>query len=92
MAKLFDGLTPAEFAAEVDAFVEGYRHPTLGVPIGSVVYQPMLELLAELRAHDFTIGLVTGGGTEFVRRVGPMLLRRRAGAGRRDADRLRVRP
>ncbi len=73
MAKLFDGLTPAEFAAEVDAFVESYRHPTLDAPIGSVVYQPMLELLAELRAHHFTIGLVTGGGTEFVRRVGPML-------------------
>ena len=29
----------------------------------------MLELLDELRAHDFTIGIVTGGGTEFVRQV-----------------------
>ena len=34
-----------------------------------VIYQPMLELLDELRARDFTIGIVTGGGTEFVRQV-----------------------
>jgi phosphoserine phosphatase len=29
----------------------------------------MLELLDELRSRDFTIGIVTGGGTEFVREV-----------------------
>jgi hypothetical protein len=34
-----------------------------------VIYQPMLELLEELRAREFTIGIVTGGGTEFVRQV-----------------------
>ena len=34
-----------------------------------MIYQPMLELLDELRARDFTIGIVTGGGTEFVRQV-----------------------
>jgi hypothetical protein len=43
------------------------------VPVASLVYQPMLELIDELRAHDFTVGIVTGGGTEFVRRVsGPL--------------------
>lgn len=73
LAGLFDGQTPDEFGAAVDAFVETYRHPTLGVPVASVVYQPMLELLDELRAHDFTVGIVTGGGTEFVRRVSPRL-------------------
>ncbi len=69
LAALFDGLTPGEFAAVVDDFVERYRHPDLGVPVSGLVYQPMLELLAELRALDFTVGIVTGGGTEFVRRV-----------------------
>lgn len=73
LAGLFDGSTPAEFGAAVDAFFERYRHPALGVPVASLVYQPMLELLDELRAHDFTIGIVTGGGTEFVRRIsGPL--------------------
>ena len=29
----------------------------------------MLELIEELRRHDFTVGIVTGGGTEFVRAI-----------------------
>lgn len=73
LASLFDGRTPDEFAASVDEFLGDYRHPTLGVGIAGVVYQPMRELLDELRAHDFTVGIVTGGGTEFVRRVTPDL-------------------
>ncbi|HEY1179293.1 MAG TPA: HAD family hydrolase [Phytomonospora sp.] len=73
LAALCDGLTPAEFAAVVDDFAARYRHPVLGVPIASLVYRPLLELVAELRAHDFTVGIVTGGGTEFVRRLSPRL-------------------
>lgn len=69
LTALFDGQTPDEFGAAVDGFLDRYRHPTFGVPLGGVIYQPMLELLDELRAHDFTIGIVTGGGTEFVRQV-----------------------
>ncbi len=73
LAGLFDGQTPEEFAVAVDAFVGRYRHPVYGRPVGSLVYQPMLELLDELRAHDFTIGIITGGGTEFVRRISTSL-------------------
>jgi phosphoserine phosphatase len=73
LAGLFDGLTPGEFAAAVDGFVERYRHPVLGAPVGGIVYRPMLELLDELRASNFTTGIVTGGGTEFVRRISPRL-------------------
>lgn len=69
LAGLFDGDSPREFGAAVDRFLDGYRHPDLDVPVASLVYQPMLELIDELRAHDFTVGIVTGGGTEFVRRV-----------------------
>ena len=29
----------------------------------------MLELLDELRCRDFTLGIVSGGGTEFVRAI-----------------------
>ena len=35
----------------------------------SVTYLPMSELIAELRRRDFTVGIVTGGGTEFVRAI-----------------------
>jgi phosphoserine phosphatase len=69
LAALFDGQTPEQFGAAVDDFSSRYRHPTLGAPIAGVVYRPMLELLDELRAHDFAVGIITGGGTEFVRRV-----------------------
>ena len=69
LAALFDGQTPDEFARAVDEFLDGYRHTTLGTGLDGVIYQPMLELLDELRAHEFTIGIVTGGGTEFVRQV-----------------------
>jgi hypothetical protein len=29
----------------------------------------VLELIAELHRRDFTVGIVTGGGTEFVRAI-----------------------
>lgn len=69
LVSLFDGTTPDEFAAAVDDFVGRYRHPTRQTSVAGVVYQPMLELLDALRAAQFTVGVVTGGGTEFVRRV-----------------------
>jgi phosphoserine phosphatase len=69
LAALFDGQTPEQFAAAAEEFLGRYRHRALGVPVRGVVYQPMLELLDELRARDFTVGIVTGGGTEFVRQV-----------------------
>ncbi len=69
LTALFDGQTPDEFGAAVDSFLDRYRHRILDCPLEGVIYQPMLELLDALRAREFTIGIVTGGGTEFVRRV-----------------------
>jgi hypothetical protein len=69
LAALFDGQTPDQFGAAVDGFLDRYRHPTMGTGLQGIIYQPMLELLQELRAHEFSIGIVTGGGTEFVRQV-----------------------
>jgi phosphoserine phosphatase len=69
LTALFDGQTPDQFADAVDDFLVRYQHKTLGCGLSGVIYQPMLELLDELRAHNFTIGIVTGGGTEFVRQV-----------------------
>ena len=73
LAALFDGQTPDQFGTAVHEFVGRYRHRTLGAPVSGVVYQPMLELLDELRAHQFTVGIVTGGGTEFVRQLSGQL-------------------
>lgn len=73
LAALFDGQTPDEFGAAVADFLGRYRHPTTGASLSGIVYRPMLELLDELRAHHFTIGMVTGGGTEFVRQLSRQL-------------------
>lgn len=69
LAGLFDGRTPQEFTSAAREFMSIATHPTLGRPVRSVTYQPMLELIAELRRRDFTVGIVTGGGTEFVRAI-----------------------
>src|SRR5271166_1109166 len=88
LAGLFEGLTPGEFAAAARGFMGRAAHPTLGRPSRSVIYQPMSELIVELRRRDFTVGIVTGGGTEFVRAIsydvsrdgdGPPVIRRTSG-------------
>jgi phosphoserine phosphatase len=69
LLELFSGMTPVEFDHAARAFIDSARHPTLGVPLRHVVYQPMLDLLAELRHLEFAVFIVTGGGTDFVRAV-----------------------
>ncbi|HSL73866.1 MAG TPA: HAD family hydrolase [Ilumatobacteraceae bacterium] len=63
------GLTPDEFDRRVADFFTRSRHPGRGVPYRSMRYQPMLELIDELRAHHFDVFIVTGGGAEFVRAI-----------------------
>jgi phosphoserine phosphatase len=67
LVELFDGQAPEAFAAEVGDFMSRARHAALDRPLRSTVYVPMLELLDALRERQFTIAIVTGGGTEFVR-------------------------
>ena len=61
------GNTTEEFAADVAKWLETARHPETGRPYTEMVYQPMLELLAYLRANDFKTFIVSGGGIEFMR-------------------------
>jgi phosphoserine phosphatase len=61
------GMTTDAFAAEVQAWIARARHPTTGRPFTAMTYQPMLELLAYLRAHGFRTWIVSGGGIEFMR-------------------------
>jgi len=69
LAELFAGMEPETFTAHAREFMARATHRTLGVPVAETVYQPMRELLGELRRRQFTIFVVTGGGTEFVRAV-----------------------
>ena len=61
------GSTTEEFAASVRQWVKTARHQTLKRPYTELVYQPMLELLAYLRANGFKTYIVSGGGIEFMR-------------------------
>jgi len=69
LAGLCEGLPPEAFTALVHDFMDRATHPTLGHSLRKNTYQPMLEFLDALRDLDFTIAVVTGGGTEFVRAV-----------------------
>ncbi len=73
LTSLFAGTSPEDFAVRVREFMSRAEHPTLGRPLRTVVYQPMLELVAALRERDVTVTIVTGGGTEFVRAISQQL-------------------
>jgi phosphoglycolate phosphatase-like HAD superfamily hydrolase len=60
-------LTSDEFAQIVSDWLATARHPKLKRPYTELVYQPMLDLLAYLRANGFQTWIVSGGGIEFVR-------------------------
>jgi phosphoglycolate phosphatase-like HAD superfamily hydrolase len=61
------GNTPDEFAAIVGDWLATARHPKFKRPYTELVFQPMLELLAYLRANGFQTWIVSGGGVEFLR-------------------------
>ena len=61
------GNTTEEFSQIVKDWLATAKHPKTGRPYTNMVYQPMLELLAYLRANGFKTYLVSGGGIEFIR-------------------------
>ena len=61
------GMTTEEFESIVNAWITTARHPQTGKLFTEMVYQPMLELLAYLRANGFKTYIVSGGGIEFMR-------------------------
>lgn len=61
------GITTGEFEQILTDWIATARHPVTGRRYTEMVYQPMLELLAYLRAHGFKTFIVSGGGIEFMR-------------------------
>ena len=61
------GMTAAEFQKNVSDWIATARDPRFKRPYTELVYQPMLELLAYLRANGFKTYIVSGGGIEFMR-------------------------
>jgi phosphoserine phosphatase len=61
------GNTTEEFSQIVKDWLATAKHPKTGRPYTDMVYQPMLELLAYLRANGFKTYITSGGGIEFMR-------------------------
>jgi phosphoglycolate phosphatase-like HAD superfamily hydrolase len=67
LAATHAGMTTEEFTRVVSDWVATARHPRFNRPYTDLAYQPMLELLAYLRANGFKTFIVSGGGIEFMR-------------------------
>jgi hypothetical protein len=61
------GMTTEEFQRIVVEWLATARHPRFKRPYTELSYQPMIELLAYLRANRFKTFIVSGGGIEFMR-------------------------
>jgi haloacid dehalogenase-like hydrolase len=61
------GMSTAEFEQIVKDWIATAKHPRFNRPYTECVYQPMVELLAYLRANGFKTYIVSGGGVEFMR-------------------------
>jgi hypothetical protein len=61
------GMTTEEFEKTVKDWIATAKHPKTGRLYTEMVYQPMREVLAYLRANGFKTFIVSGGGIEFMR-------------------------
>lgn len=67
MAATHSGMTTEEFSKTVSKWIATAKHPKTERLLSEMIYQPMLELLAYLRANGFKTFIVSGGGIEFMR-------------------------
>jgi phosphoglycolate phosphatase-like HAD superfamily hydrolase len=61
------GMTSGEFDQIVSDWIATAKHPVTRRLYTEMVYQPMLELVAYLRANGFKTFIVSGGGIDFMR-------------------------
>jgi phosphoglycolate phosphatase-like HAD superfamily hydrolase len=61
------GMTTVEFEKIVNDWITTAKNPKTGKLFTEMTFQPMLEVLAYLRANGFKTYIVSGGGIEFMR-------------------------
>jgi phosphoglycolate phosphatase-like HAD superfamily hydrolase len=61
------GISTEQFQANTRAWLAKAKHPKTQKPYTEMVFQPMLELLAYLRANGFKTYIVSGGEVAFMR-------------------------
>jgi phosphoglycolate phosphatase-like HAD superfamily hydrolase len=67
VAETHTGITVTQFERIVREWLATARHPRFKRAYTDLVYLPMLELMRYLRANEFSVFIVTGGGQDFVR-------------------------
>ena len=67
VAAAHSGMSTDAFARSVADWLASAKHPRFDRPYNELIYQPMVELLAYLRANGFRTFIVSGGGVEFMR-------------------------
>lgn len=67
MIATHSGMSTSAFEKTVSDWLATARHPRFDRPYTSLTYQPMIELLAYLRANGFKTYIVSGGGIDFMR-------------------------
>jgi len=67
MAATHSGQTPEAFQSTVREWLAQAESPKFRAHYDRLAYQPMLELLAYLRANGFKTFIVSGGGVDFMR-------------------------
>jgi len=67
LATANSGMTVGEYDQSIRNWIKSARHPQLKRPYTELVYAPMQELLAYLRANGFKTFIVSGGSVEFMR-------------------------
>jgi len=67
--ELYGNTTVEGFQEEARRYFASARHPKSKAPLRESVYQPMLELLALLRAHGYQTWISSGGTADFMRVV-----------------------
>jgi phosphoserine phosphatase len=73
VVKAFGAMSVEAFEKLASDFIHQTQHPSLGVSYMELTFQPMVELLRYLEAHDFTNYIVSGGGRDFVRPISQTL-------------------
>jgi phosphoglycolate phosphatase-like HAD superfamily hydrolase len=61
------GMSVAEYDKTIRDWLASARHSKFNRPYTDLVYKPMQELIAYLRAHEFKTFIVSGGSVEFMR-------------------------
>jgi len=61
------GIPEERLEDDTRSFLATARHPVFDVPYADVTFQPMQELMALLRSHDFAVWICSGSGVHFMR-------------------------